>query len=143
MVYILKKTKKKLREINLGKKHTEDSKEKMRLNGKGKGIGLKLTEETKQKISIAHKGKVLSEQTKKLISLAQKQPILDGIALENWIKENNLTLAKLSLIINIDRKTISYWKKQKSGISLESRKKWIKYLGFDPVEKFGVNKNED
>jgi group I intron endonuclease len=61
-------TKEKIRQAQIGKKHTEESKkkigEKSKLN--------KHTEETKQKISNSHKGKEKSEETKQKISESKK-----------------------------------------------------------------------
>ena len=50
----------------LGKKHSEETKEKMRIAQLGK----KLSEETKEKIRIANIGKKLSEETKEKIRIA-------------------------------------------------------------------------
>lgn len=53
---------------NKGKKHSEETKEKIRQ----KAIGRKHSEEHKRKISEAHKGKRLSEEHKRKLSEAQK-----------------------------------------------------------------------
>jgi len=58
-----------------GKKHSNESKIKMRnsLNGRiSPRKGIKLSEETKQKIRISHLGKNHSEETKQRMSIAQK-----------------------------------------------------------------------
>lgn len=55
-----------------GKRHSEETKQKMRISQKGKSIGRKLSIETKAKISKAQKGKSkpsFSEQHKRNISL--------------------------------------------------------------------------
>lgn len=52
-----------------GKKHSEETKEKIRIAIKNKGPR---SEEVKRKMSIANKGKTLSEETKKKISEAGK-----------------------------------------------------------------------
>jgi group I intron endonuclease len=58
----------KMREVNIGRKHSEDSRKKMSESQKGR----KMSEETKQKIGEAHKGRVYSQETKDRISLAAK-----------------------------------------------------------------------
>jgi hypothetical protein len=58
-------TKEKLRQINLGKKHSAETKAKC-----GTSLGRKMSEETKQKISAARKGMIFSEQHKGNLSKA-------------------------------------------------------------------------
>ena len=63
--------KEKLRQINLGKKHTEETKLKISIANKGRqspNKGKKLSESTKLKIANAHRGKTISLETKKLWS---------------------------------------------------------------------------
>jgi hypothetical protein len=62
-----------------GKKHTEESKLLIGKANSGKNnilFGKNLTEETKQKLSKAHKGKILSEEHKQKISQSQMGKIL-------------------------------------------------------------------
>ena len=53
----------------LGKKHSEETKEKLRTAR----LGRKHTEETKSKISDTHKGKTFSEETKRKMSASAKK----------------------------------------------------------------------
>jgi group I intron endonuclease len=53
----------------LGKKHSEETKEKLR----AARLGRKHTEETKSKISATHKGKTFSEETKRKMSASAKK----------------------------------------------------------------------
>lgn len=62
--HIGEETRKKMSEVNQGKKHTEEAKKKMSEIAKNK----KHKEETKRKISEAHIGKKLSDETKKKMS---------------------------------------------------------------------------
>ena len=67
--------KNRLRLLNLNKKHTEETKQKMSKIAKEKGFGLwmngrKLSEKTRLKISEANKGHVVSNETKHKISKA-------------------------------------------------------------------------
>ena len=55
----------------LGKKHSEEAKEKMRIANIGKNLGKKHSEETKEKLRIANIGKKLSEETKEKIRIAK------------------------------------------------------------------------
>lgn len=57
-------TKQKLRNANLGKKHSEETKKKMSESQKGRAV----SKETKKKISDAQKGKVIPEETKTRMS---------------------------------------------------------------------------
>lgn len=71
-----KETKQKLRKAHLGKKHSEETKLKMSLIHKGKPNlklkGKKLSEEHKRKLSESHKGHKISEETKKKISKSRR-----------------------------------------------------------------------
>lgn len=86
-----------------GKKHSEESKEKMRLTHKNKilsekhkkkiGIsntGKKRTEEVKKRISNSEKGKIVSKETRKKISLSK---------LKNW-KDKNYREKQIKAILN-------------------------------------------
>ncbi|MHA1225148.1 MAG: NUMOD3 domain-containing DNA-binding protein [Candidatus Hodarchaeales archaeon] len=87
-----KETKEKLREINLGKRHSEITKLKISKLMKGRKItwankisralkGRKLSEEHKRKLSESHRGYKMPEDTKKKISKANK-----GRRLPEWQK---------------------------------------------------------
>lgn len=58
-----------------GRKHTKEALEKMRIASIGNKncLGKHLTKEHKKKISLFHKGKILSEETKMKISLSSKE----------------------------------------------------------------------
>jgi group I intron endonuclease len=58
----------KLKHSQTGKRHSEETKNKMRLSQKGKHIGKKHSEESKQKNRQSHLGKVMSIDTIKLMS---------------------------------------------------------------------------
>ncbi|EHT1484456.1 hypothetical protein KXE51_003436 [Salmonella enterica] len=58
--------------VMLGKTHNDESKYLMSTNGKGKGNGRILSEDTKTKISNHRKGKPLSEETRKRLSESHK-----------------------------------------------------------------------
>jgi group I intron endonuclease len=67
-------TKQKLREVQLGKTHTDETKQKMSEAHRGKKhhmYGKKHTEETRQKISKARLGNILSDETKEKIRIAR------------------------------------------------------------------------
>jgi group I intron endonuclease len=73
------KTRDMLRNLRIGKTHSEETKQKMSLSHKGQGLGLHLSQEHKKKLSEAHKGKPsplkgqsLSESTRKKMSEALK-----------------------------------------------------------------------
>lgn len=71
-----KEVKEKLRMANIGKKHTEKTKAKLRAYIKNNGHpmqGKKHSKFSKKKMSIAHKGKVLSKQHRLNISIAGKR----------------------------------------------------------------------
>ena len=70
-----------------GRHHTEESKNKMRLAHKGKVI----SKETREKISESLKGRVYSEETKRKLSLSQKGKKLSSQHRENMIKSKNST----------------------------------------------------
>lgn len=65
-------TRKKLSEVNKGKRHSEEAKKKMSEAHKGNHYHYHHSEETKRKISKVHKGKCLSEEYKMKISEANK-----------------------------------------------------------------------
>ena len=65
---ITDETREKLRQVNLGKHHSAESKLKMSASAKGKVI----SEETRKKIGEAGKGRRLSDEARKKISEAQK-----------------------------------------------------------------------
>lgn len=111
-------TKQKLREANLGKKHTEEHKRKIGESSKGRMLGRKHTDEAKKKISEAHKGKRiginnpfygkhLSEETKLRMSESKKGKYLgkDNPNFGNkWNDEqrNNLSKYRKKSIIQMD-----------------------------------------
>lgn len=67
-------TKEKLRQANLGKKHSLETRKKMSESRKGKNspmYGKHLSDETKQKISDAHRGKKLSKPHREKLSKAK------------------------------------------------------------------------
>lgn len=80
-------TKQKIREANLGKTISEETKRKISLTKKGRAghkvsaetkrklrevnLGKRHTEESKRKMSAAHKGKIVSEETKRRMSAAR------------------------------------------------------------------------
>ncbi len=90
---------KKLRAAQLGRKLSEETKEKIRINTRISLIGKnrKLSEETKEKLRIANIGKRALEKTKEKMSIAHKNRILrkidqyslGGIFIKRWnsIKE--------------------------------------------------------
>jgi hypothetical protein len=65
-------TKEKLRQINKGKKLSEEAKQKIGLRSKGNQnmLGKHHSEETKQRMSEARKGRTFSEETRKKLSEA-------------------------------------------------------------------------
>lgn len=63
--------KQKLRELNLGKKHKDSSREIMKAKRAGQIICH--SDETRLKMSMSHKGKILTEQHRVNISLARKK----------------------------------------------------------------------
>ena len=89
-MYISKESRKKLATYGMkGKKLSEDAREKVSMAKKGKPAhnkGKKLSEETKKKISEANKGKILSNETKQKISLASTGRIFSE---ESRLKKSN------------------------------------------------------
>jgi len=55
-----------------GKKHTQKTKKKISEKNKGQGAGRRLSNTTRDKISVARKGKHLSEETKMKLSEMNK-----------------------------------------------------------------------
>lgn len=55
---------------SLGKKHSEETKERIRLSNSGRNIGKKLSEETKEKIRLSCLGRKLSKETKEKMRIA-------------------------------------------------------------------------
>ena len=101
-----------------GKTHTEETKKKISLANKGRNTGRIVSEETRKKLSLAHKGmtgKKHSEETRKKLSLSNKRKIFSE---EHKI---NLSLA------NKGKKRSAYHRKRISeghkNPSLETRKK--------------------
>jgi group I intron endonuclease len=103
---IKEETKEKLRAINLGKKQSPEAIAKKSAARKGvpwsekkreSMVGRKNTEETKQKMSLAQKGKVISDESKKKMSEAKKhkRKLTDEQVVE--IKENNDKLLQCEL----------------------------------------------
>lgn len=95
------KTKQLLREANLGKKHSDESKRKRSLSLKGRVV----TKETRQKISIAHKGKKLSaDHIKKLknriISEETKEKIREARKRQVFTEETKKKLSGKVIVIN-------------------------------------------
>ena len=80
-------TKEKLRQINLGKKASEESRQKMREAAKSKP---KRTKETCEKLRIANTGKVFTEERRQNISKANKGRILT----EEWKAKIKASLNK-------------------------------------------------
>lgn len=64
--------KNKLRQLNLGKRHTEETKKKISLNNPRHNLGKKLSDEVKEKLRNYNLGKKHSEITKSKISLGNK-----------------------------------------------------------------------
>jgi len=64
-----------MREHNVGRVHTEETKRKISESTKGIRTHVH-TEETKRKIGEAHKGKVVSEETKRKMSEAKKGKVI-------------------------------------------------------------------
>jgi len=70
---ISKETREKMSLSQVGRKHSDETKEKIGKSNKGKRKGMKASEETKKKMSIVRKGKnkqPCSEEAKKKISIA-------------------------------------------------------------------------
>lgn len=84
-----------------GFKHSEYTKEKMRLSNGGNNhrLGHKLSEETKKKISNAHKGKKLSKETKLKLSIINTGKSPSKEAREKQSKTLKETLAKKKLLL--------------------------------------------
>ena len=84
-------TKQKMSEAHKGKKHTEETKQKMSDSHKGENspmYGKKHSEEVKQKMSEAHKGKKLSEETKQKMSEAKAKYTLWDTKKSIYYKKN-------------------------------------------------------
>ena len=64
-------TKEKIRIAKVGTKASEETKEKMRIANIGKNLGKKASEETKEKMRIAKVGKKASDETKEKIRIAK------------------------------------------------------------------------
>ena len=105
--------KKKIREANKGKKHSEITKEKMRLGHLGKTY--KMSERGKKNISKARIGKKLSEKTKKKISEMAKR-----IGTGKWMKGRKLSIEiRRKISESLKGEKCYYWK---GGVSLENHK---------------------
>ena len=65
-------TKQKIAKANRGRKISEETRQKLSLSSRGRGLGRKLSEETKQRMSQAHRGKKNSDETKQKISQTLK-----------------------------------------------------------------------
>ena len=148
-------TKKKLSQINLGKKLSKETRSKMSTSQKGHlvseetrrkiGLGNSISnkgqipwikgkhqsEETKQKISKIHKGKKLSEEHRKIISLTNKGRIFS--------KERNLKLSrslKIKFLTDPDYRELMRSTKAGRKFSEETKKKiGLKSLGRIPKNK--------
>ena len=74
--------------------HSEETREKMRVNGKGKGLGKKMPEEVRRKISESHKGMKHSEESREKMRAAQdykRKPKVDKSERVAWNKGKTLS----------------------------------------------------
>ena len=86
--------KQKISKSNIGKKHSEETKQKMR------DIRQNISVETKQKMSEAQLGKTRSEETKKKISISKKK-LCSG--------DKNTAFEKTNKIISTISSTNIFW----------------------------------
>jgi hypothetical protein len=86
-----------------GRNHTEETKEKMRVSGKGKNKGIKHTEERKNKLR--------NSKCKYVYTfISPKGEIFETINANQFCKDNDLCSGKVSMIINGKRNSHKGWK---------------------------------
>jgi hypothetical protein len=107
-----------------GKKHTEETKEKISKKNKGR----KLSNESKRKISEFNKGKILSQETRNKVSDSRKKHY-SFINPNGEIIEEYTTLLKFSKKYNLDNSTLS---KVVKGV-LTQHKGWTLYKLHTPL----------
>ena len=86
-----------------GRKHTEESKEKMRVSGKGKNKGIKHTEERKNKLRDSKCKYVYT-------FISPEGEIFETINANQFCKDNGLCSGKVSMVVNGKRNSHKGWK---------------------------------
>jgi|WetSurMetagenome_2_1015567.scaffolds.fasta_scaffold165955_2 hypothetical protein len=118
---IVKQRNKKISENHRGWKHTDEAKEKMRLNQ----LGRVMSKEARKKMSIARKGHRFSKEHNKKISIANKGKILSKET------KNKISNIKKSMWRNITAQ--DYWGHDRSGENnpnFINGRSMVPYVGF-------------
>lgn len=123
-------TRKRMGDAHRGSKRTEETKKKMRIS---RAKQAPMTDEIRNKISEAHKGKILTEEHKTKISKNNKSKILTEENVLNIIQliNNNKPLVEIGKQFNISEGTVSgiksgtKWKRFFYLVKVPNRKKII------------------